>query len=811
MIKNYLRSAWRNIARHKFISFVNIFGLTVGITCCLLILTYVFNELSYDKFNPNADRTYRVTRTFYTQDGTESLHLSAVAPPFGPLLKTAFPDIEKVSRLLPNGTIAVRYNEKMFNETNSFFADENFQDIFKLDVTRGDPKTGLTEPYNVMMTEAMARKYFGDQDPINQVVLLDNLKHGFKVTGIFKPLPNNSHMHAELLMSFNTLKDSTVYGEKQLRTNYGNNSFYTYLLLPKGYNAERINGQLSPFLDKYVQFKGMPAGLKTSKVTKLTLQKLTDIHLRSHLDDEIENNGNITRVYIFSIIALFILLIACINYMNLSTARSALRAKEIGIRKVIGAQRQEIIRQFLSESVLITWVALVLAIGISALVLPYVNSVSGLTLSLSSLLSWKVIILIVLLPFIVGLISGIYPAIFMSSFKPVRVLKGLVKSGAGGISFRKVLVVLQFSISIILIVATTVVFRQLSFIQNKSLGFNKDYVVNMFYNGNLNNTFDSFREELLKNPAIKEVGRSSRVPSGRLLDDQNASVMQGDSLKPIKLDLKYVTTDYGFIPTYGIKLDAGRNFSRAYVNDTTNFIINEAAVQMLQWKNAQNAIGKDMMYGNVKGKVIGVVNDFHFESLHQKIIPLLFAMPPVKNNQYNYISVKVDGRNAQSAITTMESVWRHYLPESPFAYTFLDKKFERLYSSEQLQGRLVTIFSCIAIFIACLGLFGLSAFTISQRVKEIGVRKVLGASVPRIVIELSKDFLMLVLIAAVIALPIAWYSMNKWLLDFAFRISLSWWIFAMAGVIALIIAFVTISFQSVKAAIANPVKSLRSE
>lgn len=809
MIKNYLRSAWRNIARHKFISFINIFGLTVGLACCLLIITYISNELSYDKFNEKADRTYRVTRTFYTQQGVESLHLSSIAPPFGPLLQTAFPAVEKMTRVLPNGSTVVHYKEKIFNEANAFCADENFTSVFSLDVTRGDSRTALNEPYTVMLTEDMAHKYFGNDNPIDKTIALDNNRHEYKVTGVFKPFPLNAHMHPELLISFNTLKDSLVYGEKQLRTNFGNNAFYTYLLMPKGYNADKVGSQLSWFLDKYVHFKNLPPNVKTSNVTKLTLQKLTDIHLRSHLDDEIENNGDITRVYIFSIIALFILLIACINYMNLSTARSTLRAKEIGIRKVVGAQRPEIIRQFLSESVLITWIALLLAIAISALALPYINKVSGLTLSIFSLLNWKILGLIIALPFIIGLISGIYPAIFMSSFKPVRVLKGLIKTGAGGLSFRKVLVVLQFSISIILIVATTVVFQQLRFIQNKSLGFNKDFVLNMGYYRSLNPTFDSFREELLKNPAIKEIGRSSRIPSGRLLDDQNASVMQGDSLQPIKLDLKYITADYGFVPAYGIRMDAGRNFSRALVSDTSNFVINEAAVQMLGWKTAQNAIGKDMMYGNVKGKVIGVVSDFHFESLHQKIIPLLFFMPA--QGYYNNISIKVDGNNMRSAIATIEATWHHYLTEVPFDYTFLDKKFEQLYNSEQMQGSLFTIFACIAIFIACLGLFGLSAFTISQRFKEIGVRKVLGASVPQIVLELSKDFLKLVLIAALISLPVAWYAMNRWLLDFAFRINVSWWVLLLAAVMALIIAFVTISFQSIKAAIANPVKSLRSE
>jgi putative ABC transport system permease protein len=811
MIRNYLRSAWRNIARHKFISFINIFGLTTGLTCCLLILAYIINELSYDKFNANADRTYRVTRIFYSGPNVESLHLSSIAPPFGPLLQTAFPDIQKMTRVLPSGVTVLHYKDKLFNEKNAFFADENFFDVFSLNVLKGDKHTALNDPYNIMLTEEIAKKYFGDQDPINKAILLDNTKHEYKVTGIFKPFPSNSHMHPDILMSFNTLKDTAIYGEKQLETNFGNNSFYTYLLLPKNYNAEMISRQLSSFLDKYVHMKGMPPNLKTSQVTKLTMQKLTDIHLRSHLDDEIEENGSISRVYIFSVIALFILLIACINYMNLSTARSALRAKEIGIRKVIGAQRKEIIRQFLSESVLVTWIAMMFALTLSWLLLPYINSLSSLDLAFFSLFKWKIISVILLLPFIIGLISGIYPAIFMSSFIPVKVLKGVLKAGSGGISFRKILVVLQFSISIILIIATTVVFQQLRYIQQKSLGFNKDHIINMAYNGSLTRQFESFRQELLKNPAVKEVGRSSRIPSGRLLDDQGAQVMQGGTMAPIKIDLKYITTDYGFIPTYGMQMAAGRNFSRDYITDTANYVINETAVQQLGWKTPQNAIGKDISYGGVKGKVIGVVHDFHFESLHQKIIPLLFLLPAPKSGYYGNISIKIDGNNIPSAISTIKDTWQHYLPNVPFDYAFLDEKFQKLYNTEQQQGSLFTIFSCLAIFIACLGLFGLSAFTISQRVKEIGVRKVLGASVSQIVVELSKDFLKLVLIAAVFALPVAGVLMHNWLLDFASRINLSWWVFLMAGIIALIIAFITISFQSIKAAVSNPVKSLRSE
>ncbi|WP_426588453.1 ABC transporter permease [Mucilaginibacter sp. R-33] len=805
MIKNYLRSAFRNIARHKFISFINIFGLTIGLTCCLLILTYIVKELSYDKFNHNAPNIYRVSRSFNTADGIVNLHLGAVAPPFGPLLKNEFPDIKKVTRLFPNGDVVLRYKDKLLTEKGSYFADENFLSFFDLKTVAGDPKTALSEPYTVMMTEDMARKYFGNEDPINKEIRLDNTAN-FKVTGIFKPFPPNSQMHPQMLLSFNTLNDDKVYGRNQLATNWGNNSFFTYLLLPDHYNIDRISSQFPAFIDKYMNSPGQP---RQSKFTQLHIQRFLDIHLHSHLDDEVEQNGDIKRVYIFSAIALFILLIACINYMNLSTARSTLRAKEIGIRKVIGAQQKEIITQFLSESVLITYFSLVLAVILTWLLLPLINRLSELGLAINSLFQPIILVSVLLLPLIIGLISGIYPAIFMSSFKPIKVLKGILKVGSGNISFRKVLVVVQFSISIILIIATTIVFQQLRYIQTKSLGFNKDHLVTLA--GIPANQFEAFRADVLRDPAVKDIGRSSRIPSGRLLDDQGVSVFDGDKPLPVKADIKCINADYGFIPTYGIKMAAGRNFSRDFATDSNNFVINASAVSALGWKSPESAIGKDMSYGGVKGKVIGVVNDFHFESLHQNIIPLLMEMPSFANNSYRRITVKIDGNHINSALATLEQTWKKYQPETPFEYSFLDERFQKLYNSEQEQGNLFTIFSCLAIFIACLGLFGLSAFTISQRVKEIGVRKVLGASIPQIVTELSKDFLKLVIVAAVIALPIAWYAMSKWLLDFAFRIDIQWWVFVMAGIIALIIAFATISYQSMKAAMANPVKSLRSE
>jgi putative ABC transport system permease protein len=805
MIKNYLKSAWRNIVRHKFISFVNIFGLTTGLTCCLLIITYIINELSYDKSNVNADRIYRVTRVFYAENGAETIHLSSIAPPLGPLLQNAFPDIQKVTRLIPNGITILHYKDKLFNEKNAFYADEHFFDFFNVDVTEGDKNSALNDPYNIIMTKEVARKYFGDQDPINKTVILDNNKHEYKVAGIFKPFPTNSHLHPDILLSFSTLKDSTIYGENMLETNFGNNVFYTYILLPPHYNLDLIKRQIPAFLDKYVPLQGTTVPM--SEQTGLDFQKLTDIHLKSQLDDEIEQNGDVKRVYVFSLIALFILLVACINYMNLSTARSVLRAKEIGVKKAIGASRKEIIRQFLVESVMVAWVAFILSIICYVVLLPYINKLSHLDLTFNSLFGWHLLLLILLLPLLIGLISGIYPAVFLSSFVPVKVLKGLPSVGRSAVSFRKFLVVVQFFVSIVLITATIVVFQQLKYMQNKELGFNKDRIVNLAYVGSLGKQYSAFRNDILKNVEIREIARSSRLPSGRLLDELTVSAVGGKSVQPGTIHIRQVSADYGFIPTYGIKMVAGRNFSKDRPLDTSNYVINETAAQELGWDSPRDAIGKELTYGGVQGKIIGVMKDFHFESLHQKIAPIVLVF----DNFLSYLSIKIDGKNLPSAIDNIRTTWQAYLPQVPFDFTFLDERFNRLYESEQEQGSLFTIFSCLAIFIACLGLFGLSAFTVSQRYKEIGVRKVLGASVSGIVIELSKDFLKLVLIAVLISTPVAWFLMSRWLHDFAFRINLNWWVFVATGLMAFIVAFATISMNALRAASVNPVKSLRSE
>jgi putative ABC transport system permease protein len=812
MFSNYLKIAIRNLKKYKFISFINLFGLTIGLTCCLLILTYIIHETSYDKYNSKADRIYRVTRSFNNKDGIVSLHLGAVAPPVGPLLQNDFPDIQKVTRILPAGTSTMRYEEKIFNEKNIFFADNNLFSIFDFTVTKGDPKTALSDPFSVVITDKIAKKYFGNQDPMGKVIRGSNL-YNFKVTGIFQELPDNSQFHPDIMLSFPTLKDSAVYGERNLAINWGNNAFFTYLLLPKDYPTKSLEAQFPAFLDRRYDRTGAPAGYIPSKFTKLFVQKLTDIHLRSHLDEELEENGDINRVYIFGAIALFILLIACINYMNLSTARSGLRAKEIGIRKAAGALRSEIITQFLLESVLIAWSAILLAILLTWLLIPWLNSVTGLELSARLLINGYVLVPLLLTPFVIGVISGIYPALFLSSFEPAKVLKGLLKVSGGNISFRKVLVVTQFSISIILIISTAIVFQQLHFMQQKSLGLDKDRVVTMLYDNGLNNTFESLRTDLLRNSGIQNATRSSRIPSGRLLDEQGASTESGDSLRPVNSDIKYVAADHDFIPSYGIHMVAGRNFSRAYSLDTSSFVLNIAATQALGLRSPEEAVGKNFRYGGIKGKVIGVMDDFHFESMHQKIQPLVLLLPPesLAANYYGNISIKLSGGNLNASLDYLEKTWKKYLPQTPFEYAFLDEKFDQLYKSEQRQGTLFTSFAGIAIFIACLGLLGLSAFAISQRVKEIGIRKVLGASVSSIVGSLSKDFLLLVGVAAIVAFPIAWYAMHTWLQDFQYRIAIQWWVFVIAGVLAAAVALVTIGSQAIRAARANPVKSLRSE
>ena len=581
MIFNYFKIAWRNLTKYKFISGINLFGLTIGLTCCLLILTYILHELSYDKSNPKADSTYRVARSFNNPEtGAVSLNLGTIAPPFGPLLRNDFKEIQKVTRLIDYSPFPVKYEEKMFNEQYFYFAEENVFDFFKIDMISGDPKTALKDPFTVMVTDEVARKYFGNQDPMNKLLRVNN-QFNLKVTGVYKPFPSNTHMHPTMLTSFSTLNDTAVYGAEGLATNWGNNAFFTYIQLPENYDPKKLEAQFPAFLDRHMHEGDK---FKTSQWTALALQKLTDIHLRSHTDYEAEQNGDIKRVYVFSAIALFILLIACINYMNLSTARSTLRAREIGIRKAVGARKKEIVIQFLAESVLVTWIAMALAFALTAALLPWLNNLSGQKLSIGVLEKTTVIIPILFVPFVVGIISGIYPALFMSSFQPVKVLKGLFKAGGVNISFRKILVTLQFAISIILIISTAVVFKQMRYMQTKSLGFDRDHILTLPYSGELNDKFDAFRNELLSNSSIRNAARSSRIPTGRLLDAMGSRIVKNDTLAPVNADIKFVSADQDFMNTYGVKVVAGRGFSRDFSLDTASFLINEAAAKVLGFK-----------------------------------------------------------------------------------------------------------------------------------------------------------------------------------------------------------------------------------
>ncbi len=813
MFKINLILALRNLLKYKSFSFINLFGLTVGLSCCLLIGIYIANELSFDRYHAKADRIWRVSREFRNKDGTMQLHLGHLAPPFGPLLKNEFSVVEDATRMLQTDA-SLRRGDQLFLEEEFFFVEPATFRMFDIPLVQGSTAS-VEEPYTVLLSETSAKKIFGNEDPVNQILRANDIMD-LKVTGVYKDFPYNSHFHPDFLASFATMRDTNIYGQQQLETNWGNNSFSTFLLLPEGYEASKLEAQFPAFLDKVMGSMATANGMpKPSTFTSLHLMPLTDIHLKSHLDSEMEENGDIKRVYIFAAIALFVLLIACVNYMNLSTARSATRAKEIGIRKVVGAYRWEIVSQFLSEAVLLSLSAVVLACALTFLLLPAVNKLLGQELSVSYSQIGGFAAAAGALALATGLLAGAYPAFFLSGLKPLKMIRGNTggEQAGGGISLRKILVVSQFSISLMLIIATLVVFNQLKFMQSKSLGLNKDQVVTLNFYNPLSQKYDAFYNELVSNPTIKIATRSSRLPSGRLLDSFGSAQLQmnGDTLEPTQVDLKMVTVDHRFFPLYGIDMAAGRNYqSDQGVDRRSSFILNEAAIRNLRIASSEEAIGKRINYGNRDAQIVGVVKDFNFESLHQDILPMIFFIPS-DSTFFNFISIKIDGARTSEALAHIQATWQKFLPEFPYDYSFLDEQYGQLYEAEQRQGRVFIAFALIAIVVACLGLFGLASFTVERRHKEIGIRKVLGASVAGITGLLAKDFLKLVFIAIVIASPVAYWVMGKWLDDFAYRIKIEWWMFVLAGILALAIAFLTVSFQSIKAALMNPVRSLRSE
>ncbi|MFC2157004.1 ABC transporter permease [Acidobacteriota bacterium] len=796
MFKNYIKITLRAIKRHTGFSLINLFGLALGMACCVLILLFVQSELSYDRFHENSDRIYRVTREWLNEDGTSSLHLGHVAPPIAPLLLNDFPELLHAVRIQKTSLLC-SYENKHFVEDDLLIADWDFFKVFSFPLIVGNPETALKDPFSVVITQKIAKKYFGDEDPIGKTLMLDS-RISARVSGVISDAPYNSHFHYDLIVSMSSL--IKLYGQNEFQS-WSSNNYATYLLFPEDYSAQRLENKLPTFLDKH-------QGENAHKRNILHLQSLSSIHLHSHLDSEVEGNSDITYVYVFSAIAIFILLIACINFMNLSTARSSIRAKEIGMRKVVGAYRSQVIRQFLSESVILAFIALVLALVMVWITLPSFSRFVVRDLSLNILQNPSLLLGLLGISLFVGFVSGSYPAFYLSSFRPVTVLKGSRGQKSHGSIFRTALVVFQFIISVILIISVGVVQKQLKYSQDRRLGFNKDQVVVLPETSAMRGKHEDIRNQLLSNPSIIGVTGSRRVPSGRLLDSAGSRVISGNSLQPITFRIAYVCVDYDFFSTYEMELAAGRDFSREYSTDASEgFILNETAVQRIGW-TAEEAIGQTFQYGRRKGRVVGVMKDFHFESLHQQISPMVFYISP---SDYRQMSVRLSPDNIPAVLAFLERKWAEYQPNYPFSYSFIDERFEQLYQTEQRLGQIIRAFSVLAIIIACLGLFGLAAFTAEHRTKEIGIRKVMGASVLNLIFLLTSQYTRWVLLANLIAWPLAYFLMKTWLQSFAYRTSISVGVFLASGIAAVVIAILTVSYQSIKAALSNPVDTLHYE
>jgi putative ABC transport system permease protein len=812
MLYNYFIVAIRSVFRNKLVALINIGGLAFAMTCCLLIYLYISDEMRYDRYHANADKIYRVTRNFLSNDGTVNLHLGHLAPPFGPLLKNDFPDIIEVARVLNSNltfTIEEGGEEKVsFQEPRAYVAEPSVFKIFTIPVVSGDPETSLTRPFTVMLSDKSAMQYFGTTDVAGKELHV-NGGLVLNITGVYESFPAQSHWYPEMLISFSTLEDDNIYGKERLQTNWGNNSFATYILVNDSFDPKRTEAAFPAFIDKHMGPSEGPDAPAPSSWTNLFLQPLTDIHLRSHLDSEMEANGNINNVYMMGAIGLFIILIACFNFVNLSTARASKRMKEVGLRKVAGANKRQLVEQFLSESILTALIALAVAIALTWVSLGWLNEFTGKTLQLNLITHANFVVASVALTVLVGAVAGFYPALVLSAFKPALIVKGHTPGSARG-TVRRILVVSQFAISIVLIVATLVTTEQLRFMNNRDLGYRKDQIVSLPSLGDgLAEHYEAFRTELLRNTTVKNVTRSSRIPTGRLLDTQGAQVQKGDSLVSTDVVIKNVMVDHDFFDTYGISIAGGRSFSRDVMSDdTAAFVLNESAVHMIGW-DIDDAPGKMLRYGGREGRVIGVVKDFHFESLHENIVPMVFHMG--RNYSGTRLSVAISPENMQQGLQHIEKVWKEFAPEIPFRYTFLSESYRQLYESEQKESQLFLIFAGLAIFIAALGLFGLTTFNTLQRAREIGIRKVLGASVTHIVNLLTREILILIVVANVIAWPVAWYLMSEWLAGFAYRIPLSPLAFILAGVAAVLLAIVTVSSQTIRAALLNPATTLRNE
>jgi len=793
MLKNYLKIAFRNLWRHKIFSFINIMGLAVGMSACFLIFLYVRFELSYDNFHSKADRIYRVVCDIKTP--TEVLHFSVPAWAMPKNIKEEFPEVESFARVTGDNML-IRRGDVKFQEENMLWADSTLFSVFDFKLLKGNPKTALQQPLSVVFTETAAKKYFGKSDPVGQTVLINPDGQPATVTGVMKDIPENSQIRGDVFVSMSTLTQKFA---PKIEEQWGNFGATTFLLLKPGTRPEVLQSKFPAFLEKR-DGKGM----RDSKMSyTLLMEPLRSVYLYSTRDGS--KTGNMSNIYIFSIVAIFILLIACFNFVNLTTARSAERAKEVGIRKVVGAEKIQLARQFIGESVIICLISFLITIGVCLLLLPLFNKLSGKTISHGIFEHPQYVLILFLSSIGIGLLAGIYPALVLSSFKPVVVLKGRFVTGTKGILLRKGLVVAQFTISIALIIATIIVYMQTGYMRSQELGFNKDQVMVVDTYGD--DAKEVLRQSVTTLPNVKSVCMSSSVPgSGDPTAYSEIENIKGD-LQIANLELFFV--DFDYIGQFKIKMLAGRSFSRDFGTDTTQaMILNEAAVKMFGYHSPEQAVGKRFKQWGREGKIIGVMKNFHFRSLQEEIKPLSMRIEP---RGCNLLAIKVASGNLPATIAAVEKKWQAAIPNRPFSYFFLDEFFDKQYRAEERFGKLFMNFAVLAIFISCLGLLGLASYSTIQRTKEIGIRKVIGASVANIVNLLSKEFILLVGIAFLIASPLTWYFMHRWLRDFAYRIPISWWMFALAGILAMLIALFTISFQAIRAAVANPVKSLRAE
>jgi putative ABC transport system permease protein len=813
MIRNYLLIAWRNLKKNKTYSIINIAGLAIGLACFLLIALFVLDELSFDKYNEKADRIYRLNARI--KFGGADLSYPLTSDMMGQVLKKDYPQVEDYARIYnSNGSKLIKKGNDFITEANVAYADSNLFNIFTLPAIAGDTRTALNEPNTVVITEKAANKYFGTTDAVGKTLETnDNTKTAYKVTAVIKNIPQNSHFNFDFFFSMKNL--NYPWGQ------FLSHNFHTYIVLRKGTDYKAFEKNFLQYEDKYLLpaiafmgIKSMDDFKKAGNILDYSMTPVTEIHLYSDRLYEFTPPGNIQYVYIFGIVALFILLIACINFMNLTTARSIKRAKEVGIRKVLGTERKDLISQFLVESILMVALSLIIAIAIAQFVLPVFNDVANKDMTIKSLFSPMILPLLIALPFVVGLLAGSYPAFFLSAFKPIEVLKGKLKLGgkAGAINLRSGLVVFQFFASIVLVISTIIIYRQLHYIQTKNLGFSKDQVLIVNGTRALGNNEEVFKEDIARLTGVQSATISSFLPVTP--SSRNDDIFSKTATMDTKsgFEMQQWTVDYDYLKTMGMELIKGRNFSKDYGTDTSAVIINETTAQILGYgdpigKKLYNIPVQAATKGAIAYNITGVVKNFNYESLKQSVGPLSLFL----GNNSGQASFKIAAGNIPDILKQVESKWKSLAPGMPYSYSFMDATFNDMYKSEQRIGKIVLIFSVLAILIACLGLFGLSTFIAEQRTKEIGIRKVLGASVQSIVQLVSREFMILVAVAFIIAVPVGWWAMNNWLADFAYRVNVEWWVFVLAGGMALGIALATMSFQAMKAALMNPTRSLRSE